>query len=110
MQSLPLTIKRTFWLIFLCVAIASVPLPSLAVTVKEVPNPQQVYGGWVTDMANLFDSETQAKLNQKISKLEAENGTEIAVVTAPKTTPAPTPKQFATTLFNYSSLQLNPHL
>jgi uncharacterized protein len=101
MQSIPLTIKRALWLIFLCVAIASVPLPSLAVTVKEVPNPQQVYGGWVTDMANLFDCKTQATLNQKISKLEAENGTEIAVVTVPETTPAPTPKQFATKLFNY---------
>jgi uncharacterized protein len=53
----------------------------LAVTVQDVPNPRQVYWGWVTDMANLLDSETKARLNQMLSKLEAENGTEIAVVT-----------------------------
>jgi uncharacterized protein len=52
-------------------------------------------------MANLLDSETKAKLNQMISKLEAENGTEIAVVTVPDTAASATPKQFATQLFNY---------
>jgi uncharacterized protein len=52
-------------------------------------------------MANLLNPQTQAKLNQMISKLEAENGTEIAVVTVPDTAPAPSPKQFATKLFNY---------
>jgi uncharacterized protein len=101
MQSVLATIKRAFWAIFLCFALISFPLPSLAVTVQDVPNPRQVYGGWVTDMANLFDSETKATLNQIISKLEAENGTEIAVVTVPDTAPADSPKQFATQLFNY---------
>jgi hypothetical protein len=41
MQSVALMLKRAFWAIFLCLAIASFPLPSLAVTVKEVSNPQQ---------------------------------------------------------------------
>jgi len=102
MQSIALTLKRAFWVILLCLAIASFPLPSLAVTVQDVPNPQQQYiRGWVTDMANLLGSDTKAKLNQMISKLEAENGTEIAVVTVPDTAASATPKQFATQLFNY---------
>jgi uncharacterized protein len=100
-RSVALIVKRAFWAIFLCLTIVSFPLPSLAVTVQDVPNPRQVYRGWVTDMANLLDSETKAKLNQIISKLEAENGTEIAVVTVPDTLTAPTPKQFATQLFHY---------
>ncbi|MBD0390605.1 MAG: hypothetical protein ICV54_29935, partial [Nostoc sp. C3-bin3] len=59
MQSIAITLKRAFWVILLCFAIASFPLPSLAVTVQDVPNPQQQYiRGWVTDMANLLDSET----------------------------------------------------
>ncbi len=70
MQSVALMLKRAFWAICLCLAIASVPLPSLAVTVKEVSNPQQVYGGWVTDTAHLLDCETPATLNQLISKLD----------------------------------------
>jgi uncharacterized protein len=101
MQSVAITLKRSFWVIILCFAIASFPLPSFAVTVQDVPNPRQVDRGWVTDMANLLDPETKAKLNQMISKLEAENGTEIAVVTVPDTAPSATPKQFATQLFNY---------
>lgn len=101
MQSLALMFKRAFWAIFLCLALISFPLPSFAVTVQYVPNPRQVDKGWVTDMANILDSETKTKLNQMISKLEAENGTEIAVVTVPDTAPSATPKQFATQLFNY---------
>lgn len=101
MQSIVATIKRAFWAIFLGLALISFPLPSVAVTVQDIPNPQQVDGGWVTDMANLLDPETKATLNQIISKLEAENGVEIAVVTVPDTAPADTPKQFATQLFNY---------
>lgn len=101
MQSVALMLRRAFWGIFLCLALLSFPLPSLAVTVQDVPNPRQVYGGWVTDMVNLLNSQTKAELNQTISKLEAENGTEIAVVTVPDTAPSATPKQFATQLFNY---------
>jgi uncharacterized protein len=41
------------------------------------------------------------ELNRIISELEAKNGTEIAVVTVAKTAPSPTPKAFATELFNY---------
>lgn len=104
MFSIPLVIKRTLWAFLVCIAIISFSLPSLAVTVQEVPNPRQVYGGWVTDMVHLLDSETKAKLNQIISTLEAKNGTEITIVTVPDTAPSPTPKQFATQLFKYWGL------
>jgi uncharacterized protein len=74
---------------------------AIAIPIQQVPNPQQTYGGWVTDTAHLLKPETQRELNQIISKLEQENGTEIAVVTVIDTAPAATPKQFATQLFNH---------
>jgi len=102
MQLIRLTIKRAFWTIFLCLALISFPQPSLALQVWDVPNPQEQYiRGWVTDMANLLESDTKLRLNQMIAKLESQNGTEIAVVTVPDTAPTPTPKEFATHLFNY---------
>lgn len=70
-------------------------------TPQQVPNPQQSYGGWVTDMANILSESTESQLNQQISALEAKNGTEIAIVTVAETQPSATPKQFATDLFNY---------
>ncbi|MUL35470.1 TPM domain-containing protein [Gloeocapsopsis dulcis] len=92
--------KRIFW-----ASISSVillfPLSGLAVTVEAVPNPRKEYGGWVTDMAGILSDETEAQINQMISELEAEKGTEMAVVTVPETSPAASPKTFATELFNY---------
>ena len=82
-------------------AMVSIPTISLAVSVEEVPNPRQVDQGWVSDMADILSPATEATLNQKISELEAKNGSEIAVVTVPDTSPSETPKEFATTLFNY---------
>lgn len=94
-------LKRTLCAGSLCLAVFLSPLPSLALTVREVPNPQQVYGGWVTDMAEVLTPETESHLNQIISQLEAKNGTEIAVVTVPTTASAVSPKVFTTELFNY---------
>jgi uncharacterized protein len=89
-----LTVGLFSSVIFIC------PLSSLALTVQEVPNPRQS-GVWVTDMAGILSNETESQINQMISQLEAQNGTEMAVVTVPKTAPADTPKTFATELFNY---------
>lgn len=75
--------------------------PASAIPIQQVPNPRQADGGWVTDMAHLLNPETKRALNQMISRLEQENGTEIAVVTVTDTAPVATPKQFATELFNY---------
>jgi len=85
----------------LSIAAITLPATSLAISVQEVPNPRQVNGGWVTDQANILSPATEARLNQMISQLETENGSEIAVVTVPETAPSATPKEFATNLFNY---------
>ncbi|NEO58103.1 MAG: TPM domain-containing protein, partial [Okeania sp. SIO3B5] len=93
--------KSAFWTISLSLALMLYSLSSLALTVQDVPNPRQNYGGWVTDMAEILSTDTEAKLNKMISDLEASNGSEIAVVTVSETQPAATPKKFATELFNY---------
>ncbi|BAY13301.1 TPM domain-containing protein [Calothrix sp. NIES-2098] len=93
--------KRIFWVSLFSSVIFLFPLSSLALTVKEVPNPRQQSGDWVTDMAGILSEPTETQINQMISQLEAKNGTEMAVVTVRKTAPAPSPKQFATQLFNY---------
>ena len=81
--------------------LALAPLrPSLAVSVVDVPNPQQIDGTWVTDMADMLSDRTEVDLNQMIAALEATNGTEVAVVTVLDTQGAASPKAFATELFN----------
>ncbi len=74
---------------------------SEALTVEEVLNPRESNDGWVTDMADVLDRKTEKELNRLIGDLEQDDGTEIAVVTLPNTTPADSPKAFATELFNY---------
>lgn len=73
--------------------------PAYTITVQDVPNPRQEYGGWVTDMVDMLSPAAEKQINQMITKLEQKNGTEIAVVTVPSTKPSPTPKAFATELF-----------
>lgn len=75
-------------------------LPSPAVPIFSVPNPQAVNGSWVSDTADMLSAESEAQLNQMIAALEAKNGIEIAVVTVPDTQPSSSPKAFATELFN----------
>ncbi|MGB5967075.1 MAG: TPM domain-containing protein [Spirulinaceae cyanobacterium] len=99
MFSLPRSIKFILSLVIACLSALILSSPSQALNIQEVPNPQQVYGGWVTDMANILSDSSEAELNQIISQLEATNGTEIAVVTVPETAPAASPKEFATDLF-----------
>jgi uncharacterized protein len=70
------------------------------VPIESVPNPRLAYGGWVTDMADLLDPATEAELNRSISRLQARNGSEMAIVTVPNTAPAASPKAFTTQLFN----------
>ncbi len=84
-------------------ALAFVLFPGvgLALEVKDVPNPRQINGTWVTDMAGMLDEPTEAQLNSLISQLERKNGTELAVVTVPETTPSASPRKFTTKLFNY---------
>ena len=95
---------RRYWIIvcifsLICTLILS-NQPSNALTVKDVPNPRQQNGSWVTDMVDMLSPQAETQLNQMISELEKQNGTEIAVVTVPQTKPSPTPKVFTTELFN----------
>src|ERR671933_606729 len=94
-------VKRLLKASSFTVAVVLFPLVGLAVEVKDVPNPRQINGTWVTDMAEMLDEPTKAQLNSMISQLERKNGTEIAVVTVPETAPAASPKEFTTKLFNY---------
>ncbi len=84
-----------------CLALCLFPYLSYALNIQDVPNPQQVNGTWVTDMANILSDSTETQLNQMISELEAQKGIEIAVVTVPETVPSASPKAFTTELFNY---------
>ena len=101
MKTLVQKLQHTIWAGSFSFALFFSPLASNALTVEEVPNPRQVSGGWVTDLADVLTDETEGKLNRMISRLEDKNGTEIAVVTVPKTSPSASTKAFATELFNY---------
>jgi uncharacterized protein len=101
MKPVNLQLKRLLQTSSFTLAIVVFPLAGLALDVKDVPNPRQINGTWVTDMAEILDAPTEAKLNAEITKLEQQNGAEIAVVTVPKTSPSASPKAFTTQLFNY---------
>lgn len=73
--------------------------PSEAIPVSEVPDPRQD-NNWVMDMADLLSLDSEAKLNQMISALEAKNGIEMIVVTVPHIQPLGSPEEFALVLFN----------
>ena len=94
-------LKQTITSGFISAIVILTPLSSQALTVEEIPNPRQYNGGWVTDLANILDEESETKINRLLSDLEQSNGAEIAVVTVPDTEPAATPKAIATELFNY---------
>lgn len=71
-----------------------------ALPIDQIPNPRRIQGNWVSDVANILQPETEQKLNTLINQVQAANGSEIAVVTLPDSTPFATPKNLATTLFN----------
>ena len=75
------------------------PLPVFALSVHYVPNPRYVYGGWVTDMANVLSNDTEKELNQLITEFEHKTTVEIAIVTVPETKPYASPKAFTAALF-----------
>jgi len=101
MKPLQLQLKRLLKASPFTLAFVLFPFVGLALDVKDVPNPQQINGTWVTDMAEILDEPTEAQLNSVISQLERQNGTEMAVVTVPETAPSASPKEFTTALFNY---------
>ncbi|MEA5576996.1 TPM domain-containing protein [Anabaena sp. UHCC 0451] len=100
MKSHLLKPKRIFWASVFLPVILLFPVSGWAITIQEVPNPRKDSGGWVTDMADILNDKTEAQINQMISELETKTGKEMAVVTVPTTSPAASPKSFATELFN----------
>ena len=101
MLDINMKLLRSLTILSIGSAIALNPLASKAITVEEVANPRLANGGWVTDMADILNSDTEQELNRLISAKEKADGTEIAVVTVPETAPAASPKAFANELFNY---------
>lgn len=69
-----------------------------AKSVDDVPNPRQI-NAWVSDTAGLISAERELSINRKLNTLEQNTGIEVAVVTV-ESVNTPTPKEFATTLFN----------
>ena len=101
MKTLKFPVKHLLKVSSLTVATVLLPFAALALDIKDVPNPRQINGTWVTDMAGILDQPTEAQINSIITQLEQKNGAEIAVVTVPETSPSASPKDFATALFNY---------
>ena len=93
-------LTKIFCVIFLLWAILLPIAPLHASPISDIPNPRRVNGTWVSDVANILSADTEAHLNKRISQLAANNGSEIAVVTVPDTSPASTVKAYATELFN----------
>ena len=94
-------LKRIVTFSFISSSILFASIAAQALTVEEVVNPRQANGGWVADMADILNSNTEQELNRIIAEQERADGTEITVVTVPETKPAASPKAFATELFNY---------
>jgi len=93
--------KQSLCIGFISLAVLGQTPIVMAIAIDQVPNPRKTNGTWVSDTANLLTEDTKAKLNRMISTLEAKNGSEIAVVTVPDTSPSQSPKEFSTKLFNY---------
>ncbi|MDG3497323.1 MULTISPECIES: TPM domain-containing protein [Pseudanabaena] len=74
--------------------------PIWATPIQDIPNPRKTNGTWVSDVANILSAETESRINQRITQLEARNGSEVAVVTVPDISPLASPKAYATQLFN----------
>jgi len=83
-------------------ALPPVILPPLvnAIPIEQIPKLNPHGGLWVSDRANILSRAGVTQISGDIAKLEVETGAEIAVVTVPDTLPYPTPKAYATALFN----------
>jgi uncharacterized protein len=101
MKTLKFPVKHLLKVSSFTVAIVLIPFTALAIDIKDVPNPRQLNGTWVTDMAGILDQPTESQINSIITQLEQKNGAEIAVVTVPETAPSASPKTFATALFKH---------
>jgi len=76
------------------------PGAGLAFAVRDLPNPRQSSGGWVSDGAGILRQDTETRINGMIDALERHDGSELIVVTVPDTSGSSSPKTFSTELFN----------
>jgi uncharacterized membrane protein YgcG len=76
------------------------PGAGFAFAVRDVPNPHESNGGWVSDVAGILRQDTETSINGKIDSLQRYDGSEMMVVTVPDTSGSSSPKTFATELFN----------
>jgi uncharacterized protein len=76
------------------------PGAGLAFAVRDVSNPRQSHGGWVSDGAGILRPDTESRIDGMISALERQDSSELMVVTVPDTSGSSSPKTFATELFN----------
>ncbi len=76
--------------------------PAQAITLQSVPNPRTATAvpSWVSDTADVIGPKSEAKLNHMLNALEAETGTEMAIVTVNETATFSTPREFTAELFN----------
>ena len=97
-----MTIKmhRSWYIIALIAGTVAAPMAMLALPLEKIPDPRQMEGNWVSDVANILRPETEKKLNILINRLHSTNGSEMAVVSVPESKPAASPKELATKLFN----------
>ena len=70
-----------------------------AMSVEEVPNPRD-RNEWVSDTVDVIPSAIESQINDRLDTLEHDLGVEVAVVTVQQVD-TPTPKDFATELFNH---------
>ena len=89
-----------FLLPFLAVILVSPPSYGKDDSRSAIANSRQEFNGWVLDKANVLSPEAETKINQLINRLQATNGSEIAVTTITSVPAGQTPKQLATSLFN----------
>lgn len=71
---------------------------AFALSVEDIPNPR-IQNGWVSDTAGLLEPDHELSINRKLGQLEESTGVEVAVVVV-DSVDTPTPKDFATELFN----------
>ena len=75
-----------------------ISFPSIGISVDQVQNPRLYSGDWITDQAQVLDSETEKRLNQKITEFEEKTTVEMSIVTISKADQAVRP--FSIALFN----------
>jgi len=84
----------------LAASLGLLPGAALAFAVRDVPNPRQSNGGWVSDVAGILRQDTETRINGMIDALQRHDGSEMMVVTVPDTSGSSSPKTYATELFN----------